>query len=438
MQVNTIISPNPLGLRRVVITGLGLTTPLGVGVAHSWGRLLAGESGVRRIDRFSVSDLSCQIAGLLPEGVVADGGFDPLDWVSAKELKKMDPFIVYGISAASQAINDAGWTPSGIDALNRTGVSLGSGIGGLPGIEAAARGLEHHPKGRLSPFFIPSTIINLISGHIAIQHGFRGPNVSSVTACASGAHAIADAARLIASDDADVMIAGGAEGSVCELSLRGFCAARALSSNFNNDPTRASRPWDTNRDGFVMGEGAGVLVLEEYEHALKRGAFIYAEIIGYGMSGDAHHIVSPPDDGDGAARAMEAALRRARLAPEAIDYVNAHATSTSAGDRAEIAALKRVFGHHLLGGLSVSSTKSSIGHLLGASGSVEAIFSILAIRDGVVPPTLNLDSAIPECEGMDLVPMQTRRRSVKYVLSNSFGFGGTNIALVFGPPPFND
>jgi len=438
MQTDTFTSPNQLGIRRVVITGLGLTTPLGVGVTHTWNRLLAGDSGVRRIERFSVSDLPCQIAGLLPEGTAANGGFDPLDWVNVKELKKMDPFIVYAISAASQAINDAGWSPSGSEAQNRTGVSMGSGIGGLPGIEAAARGLERDPKSRLSPFFIPSNIINLASGHIAIQHGFRGPNVSSVTACASGAHAIADAARLISSDDADVMIAGGADGSVCELGFRGFCAARALSSNFNNDPARASRPWDTNRDGFVMGEGAGVLVLEEYQHALQRGAYIYAEIVGYGMSGDAHHIVSPPEDGDGAARAMAAALRRARLAPEAIDYVNAHATSTAAGDIAEISALKRVFGRHLFNGMSVSSTKSSIGHLLGASGSVEAVFSILAIRDGFVPPTLNLDSAIPECAGIDLVPMKTRKRSVKYALSNSFGFGGTNIALVFGPSPHND
>jgi len=426
--------PHPLGLRRVVVTGLGLVTPLGVGTSRTWDRLLSGASGIRVNDRFDTEHVACKIAGLLPVGTREDGGFDASEWVEPKELKKMDPFIAYAMAAAQEAIRDAGWTPSESEMLNRTGVMVGSGIGGLPGIEAAARALERKP-GRLSPFFIPSSLINLAAGHIAIRYGFRGPAHASVTACASGAHAIGDAARLIALDDADVMVAGGAEAAICELGVGGFCAARALSTHFNDEPARASRPWDASRDGFVMGEGSGIVVLEEYEHARRRGVPIYAEVIGYGMSGDAHHIVAPSEDGEGAARAMEAALKRARLDASVIDYVNAHSTSTSTGDLAEITALKRVFGAHVYGGVSISSTKSSMGHLLGAAGSVEAILSILAIRDQIVPPTLNLDVPAKECDGIDLVPGKAKRRRVRYALSNSFGFGGTNAALVFGPPP---
>ena len=432
--MSATVLPHPMGLRRVVVTGIGMVTPLGVGAVPTWERLLASASGVRHIDRFPADHLPTRIAGLLPAAGM-DGGFRPEDWVEPKELKKMDAFIVYGVAAATEALRDAGWAPQNDAERDRAGVMVGSGIGGLPGIEAAARAMENGSARRLSPFFIPSNLINLASGHIAMQHGLRGPNHAVVTACSSGAHAIGDAARMIALDDADLMLAGGTEATVCELGVGGFCAARALSSQFNDAPHRASRPWDRDRDGFVIGEGSGVMVLESYEHALARGARIYAEIIGYGMSGDAHHIVAPPEDGNGAARAMEAALRRARISPDQVDYVNAHATSTQAGDLAEIAALKRVLGNHLYGGVSVSSTKSAMGHLLGAAGSVEAILSVLAIRDQVAPPTLNLEHPSPECEGIDLVPLVARRRPIRHVLSNSFGFGGTNAALVFGPPP---
>lgn len=435
MDSNLAALPYPLGLRRVVVTGLGLVTPLGVGVEHTWRSLLSGHSGVKMIDRFDTAHIPCKIAGLVPSGRSMDGAFDATEWVETKELKKMDPFIVYAIAAATEAIRDAKWTPGEVELRNRTGVMVGAGIGGLPGIEASSRQIERAPGKRISPFFIPSNLINLAAGQIAIQYGFRGPIHATVTACASGAHAIGDAARLIALDDADVMIAGGAEAAVCEIGIAGFAAAKALSTRFNETPTHASRPWDTDRDGFVMGEGSGILVLEEYGHALHRGARIYAEVIGYGMSGDAYHIVAPPDDGDGAARAMAAALKRARLDASDIDYVNAHATSTPAGDLAEIAALKRVFGHHVFGGVSISSTKGSMGHLLGAAGSVEAIITVLAMRDQIVPPTLNLDAAPPECAGIDLVPNEPKKRDVRYVLSNSFGFGGTNAALVFGPAP---
>jgi 3-oxoacyl-[acyl-carrier-protein] synthase II len=427
--------PYPLGLRRVVVTGLGVVTPLGVGVEHTWRNLLAGRCGITTIDRFDTSHLLCKIAGLVPIGHARDGGYDATEWVETKELKKMDPFIVYAIAAATEAIRDAQWCPADRELQNRTGVMVGAGIGGLPGIEAGSRQLERAPTKRLSPFFIPSNLINLAAGQIAIQYGFRGPTHATVTACASGAHAIGDAARLIALDDADVMIAGGTEAAVCEIGIAGFAAARALSTGFNDTPARASRPWDAGRDGFVMGEGSGMVVLEEYGHALGRGARIYAEVVGYGMSGDAYHIVAPPDDGDGAARAMLAALKRARLEPDAVDYINAHATSTPAGDLAEIAALKRVFGEHLFGGVSVSSTKASTGHLLGAAGSVEAVFALLAIRDQTAPPTINLDTASPECDGIDLVANRCKQRPVRYALSNSFGFGGTNAALIFGPPP---
>jgi 3-oxoacyl-[acyl-carrier-protein] synthase II len=435
MNSKTSGLPYPLGLRRVVVTGLGLVTPLGVGVAHTWRNLLAGLSGVTGIDRFDTSHLPCKIAGLVPKGNAQGGGFNATEWVETKELKKMDRFIIYAMAAATEAIRDAGWHPAGRDLQNRTGVMVGAGIGGLPGIEAGSRQLEHAPGRRLSPFFIPSNLINLAAGHIAIANGFRGPTHATVTACASGAHAIGDAARLIALDDADVMIAGGAEAAVCEIGIAGFAAAKALSTGFNDEPGRASRPWDTARDGFVMGEGSGMVVLVDYGHALARGAQIYAEVVGYGMSGDAYHIVAPPNDGDGAARAMQVALKRARLEPDAIDYINAHATSTPTGDLAEIAALKRVFGEHLFGGVSVASTKASTGHLLGAAGSVEAVFSLLAIRDQTVPPTINLDNTAPECDGIDLIANRAKSRQVRYALSNSFGFGGTNAALIFGPPP---
>lgn len=426
--------PHPLGLRRVVVTGIGMLTPLAVGAERTWQRLLAGHSGIGVLDRFPAAHLPARIAGQLP-AAGEEGGFRPEDWVERKELKKMDPFIVYAIAAATEALRDAGWAPAALAEQERSGVMIGSGIGGLPGIEAAARALENGSQRRLSPFFIPSNLINLAAGHIAIQHHLRGPAHATVTACASGAHAIGDAARMIALDDADVMVAGGTEGTICELGVAGFCAARALSTAFNDAPERASRPWDRARDGFVMGEGSGVMVLEEYEHARARGARIYAEVIGYGMSGDAYHAVAPPEDGNGAARAMQAALRRARLAPEAIDYINAHATSTPAGDLAEIAALRHVFGAHLHGGVSVSSTKSAMGHLLGASGSVEAILSVLSLRDQIVPPTLNLENRAAECEGIDLVAGKAYARPIRHVLSNSFGFGGTNAALIFAAPP---
>ncbi|MFK2892243.1 beta-ketoacyl-ACP synthase II [Dyella flagellata] len=435
MNIHLNDLPHPLGFRRVVATGFGLVTPLGVGVEHCWKNLLSGASGVRPIDRFDTRHLASKIAGQLPRGSKEQGGFDAAEWIEAKDLKKMDAFIVYALAAAVQAVDDANWASISQAERDRTGVMVGSGIGGLPGIEAAARSLERSPGRKLSPFFIPSNLINLAAGHIAIRYGFRGPTHAAVTACASGAHAIGDAARLIALDDADVMIAGGTEATICELGVAGFVAARALSTNFNDQPAQASRPWDSDRDGFVMGEGSGMVVLEEYEHARQRGATIYAEVIGYGMSGDAHHIVATPEDGDGAARAIAAALKRARIAPDAIDYINAHATSTPTGDLTEVAALKRVFAEHAFGGVSISSTKSATGHLLGAAGSVEAILTMLALRDQVAPPTLNLVSPSAECEGMDLVPLQAKSRRIGYALSNSFGFGGTNAALVFGPSP---
>ncbi len=439
MNTASLSPPYPLGYRRVVVTGIGMITPLGMNAATSWRNLLDGHSGVRQIDRFDAAHLPCHVAGLLPRGNRASGGFDPTDWADSKELKKMDDFIVYALAAAHEAIHDAGWLPQDNAQRDRTGVMVGAGIGGLPGIEATARVLERTSARRISPFFIPSTLINLAGGHIAIQYGFRGPAHAAVTACASGAHAIGDAARMIALDDADVMIAGGTEAAVCELGIGGFCAARALSTAFNDTPERASRPWDVDRDGFVMGEGSGILVLEEYEHARQRGAHIHAEIVGYGMSGDGYHIVSPPEDGNGAARAMQAALRRAGIAPERIDYLNAHATSTMAGDLAEIAAIKSVFGAHATtGAMSISSTKSSMGHLLGAAGSVEAILSILALRDQVAPPTRNLDTASEACAGLDLTANVPRHRRIDYALSNSFGFGGTNASLVFRRLPEQD
>ena len=420
-------------MRRVVITGMGLVTPLGVGIEENWSRLLDSQSGIRAIERFDVSDLPAKIAGVVPEGLAAEGLFTADEWVEPKEQRKIDRFIMLGMAAAAQAVADSGWVPGDDEEKARTGVMIGSGIGGLQQIYDNSVKLHEAGPRRISPFFIPAALINLISGQVSIKFGFRGPNHSVVTACSTGAHAIGDAARLVMLDDADVMVAGGAEAAVNRLGFAGFAAARALSTSFNDTPERASRPWDRDRDGFVMGEGSGVVVVEEYEHAKKRGAKILAEIVGYGMSGDAHHITAPADDGDGAFRAMRNALRRAELNPEQIDYVNAHGTSTPLGDMIELGAVRRLFGG-ALDSMSMSSTKSAIGHLLGAAGSVEAIFSILAMRDGVVPPTLNLDNPSEGCDGVDLVPHKAREREVTAVLSNSFGFGGTNASLVFVPP----
>jgi len=420
-------------MRRVVVTGLGLVTPLGCGVAHNWERLLAGRSGLRAIDSFDVSDLPAKIAGVVPSGPGAEGGFDPDEWLEPKEQRKIDRFILLGIAAAQQAVDDSGWKPADDESRNRTGVMIGSGIGGLNTIYEASLVLQERGPRRISPFFIPSALINLISGQVSIRFGFRGPNHSVVTACATGAHAIGDAARLIAFDDADVMVAGGAEAAVSRLGIAGFAASRALSTAYNDTPEKASRPWDEGRDGFVMGEGAGVVVLEEYEHAKRRGATIHAEVVGYGLSGDAHHITAPADDGDGGFRAMQAALKRASMTPADIDYINAHGTSTPLGDAIEFGAIKRMFGPSAAA-VSMSSTKSAIGHLLGAAGAVEAIYSVLAIRDQTVPPTLNLERPSDGIEGIDLVPHTAKARPVRAALSNSFGFGGTNASLIFAKP----
>jgi 3-oxoacyl-[acyl-carrier-protein] synthase II len=406
-----------------------MVTPLGCGVEVTWRRLLEGQSGVRAIQTFDVSDLPAKIAAQVPRGETSSGSFNADDWVPPKEQRKMDEFIVYALAAATQAVEDAGWKPADAEGRERTGVLIGSGIGGLPGIMEGAITLHEKGPRRISPFFIPSNLINLASGHTSIKYGFSGPNHAVVTACSTGAHAIGDAARIIMWDDADVMVCGGAEAAVCRLGIAGFAAARALSTKYNDDPPKASRPWDQGRDGFVMGEGAGIVVLEELEHAKARGAKIYAEVVGYGMSGDAYHITAPAEDGNGAFRAMRNALKRAGLEPDKIDYINAHGTSTPLGDEIELGAVKRVFGDHAQK-LSMSSTKSAIGHLLGAAGSGEAIFSILAIRDGIVPPTLNLDNPSPGCD-IDLVPHRAKERPVSYALSNSFGFGGTNASLVF-------
>ena len=419
-------------MRRVVVTGMGLVTPLGIGLENVWGRLLASESGIRAIQSFDVSDLPSRVAAQVPRGDRASGLFNADDWIPPKDQRRMDEFIVFALSAAVQAIEDAGWEPDSEQERERTGVMIGSGIGGLPGIAEAAITIHERGPRRISPFFIPSSLINLASGHVSIRYGFKGPNHAVVTACSTGAHAIGDAARLIMLDDADVMVCGGTEAAICRLGLAGFAAARALSTGFNDDPPRSSRPWDQDRDGFVMGEGAGILVLEELEHAQQRGARIYAEIVGYGMSGDAFHLTAPAEDGNGAYRSMRNALKSARLMPDKIDYINAHGTSTPLGDEIELGAVKRLFGDHAYS-LSMSSTKSAIGHLLGAAGTVEAIFSILALRDGVVPPTLNLDNPSPACD-IDLVPKQACERKVQYVLSNSFGFGGTNASLIFSRP----
>jgi len=416
-------------MRRVVVTGIGMVSPLGGSAESSWSKLLAGESGAVNVTRCDVSDLASQIACEVPRGDGSGGTFNANDWMDPKDQRKADEFIVFGMAAATQALADAKWAPSTDEEKHRTGVMVGSGIGGIGTIyETSVTLFEKGPR-RVSPFFIPSAIINLASGWISIRHGLKGPNHSVVTACSTGAHAIGDASRLIMLGDADVMVAGGTESPINCISLAGFAACRALSTNFNNDPKRASRPYDKDRDGFVMGEGSGVVVLEELEHAKARGAKIYAEIVGYGMSGDAYHITSPAEDGDGAYRCMSAALKRAGLQASDIDYINAHGTSTPLGDEIELRAVERLLGNDTTKA-SMSSTKSATGHLLGAAGAIEAIFSILAIRDQKVPPTLNLDNPSVET-AIDLVPHKAKSRKVEAVLSNSFGFGGTNASLVF-------
>jgi 3-oxoacyl-[acyl-carrier-protein] synthase II len=415
-------------MRRVVVTGLGMVTPLGCGVETTWRRLIAGESGAARIERFDVSDLPCKIAGMVPRGDGGNGAFNPDQWMEPKEQRKVDDFIIFAMCAARQALDDAGWKPTSNEEQIATGVMIGSGIGGIEGIAATALVLHEKGPRRVSPFFIPGRIINLASGFVSIEFGLKGPNHSVVTACSTGAHAIGDAGRLIALGDADVMVAGGTESPVNRIALAGFSALKALSTSFNDTPKRASRPYDKDRDGFVMGEGAGAVVLEEYEHAKRRGARIYAELIGYGLSGDAYHITAPAPDGDGALRCMNAAIRRAGVPASEIDYINAHGTSTPLGDEIELGAVQRLVGD-AASRVSMSSTKSSIGHLLGAAGAVEAIFSILAIRDNVAPPTLNLDNPSIETP-IDLVPHQARKRDINVVLSNSFGFGGTNASLI--------
>lgn len=415
-------------MRRVVVTGLGLVTPLGADVETSWANLLAGKSGAGQITRFDASGYACTIAC---EVKPADHpwGFDPGKRVDHKVQRQVDPFIIYGIDAAGQALEDAGLTEMTLEESWRAGVSIGSGIGGLPGIESEAVVLHEKGPRRVSPHFVHGRLINLISGQVSIKYGLRGPNHAVVTACSTGAHAIGDAARMIAMDDADVMLAGGSESTVCPIGIAGFAQARALSTSFNDTPEKASRPYDKDRDGFVMGEGAGVLVLEEYEHAKARGAKIYAEIIGYGLSGDAYHVTAPHPEGDGAFRSMQMALKKSGLKLEDIDYINAHGTSTPLGDELELGAVRRLFGDKLEG-ISMSSTKSAIGHLLGGAGAVESIFCILAMRDQIVPPTLNLDNPSESCEGVDLVPHVAKKREVRAVLNNSFGFGGTNASLV--------
>jgi 3-oxoacyl-[acyl-carrier-protein] synthase II len=415
-------------MRRVVITGLGLVTPLACGVETSWSRLLEGKSGARRVVEFEVSDISSQIACFIPRGDGSDGTFNPDHWMEPKEQRKVDDFIIYAMAAAEQAIKDSGYTAATKEQQERTGVLIGSGIGGLNGIAETSLLLKEKGPRRVSPFFIPGRLINLASGYVSIRHQLKGPNHAVVTACSTGAHAIGDAARLIGLGDADVMVAGGAESPICRIALAGFAACRALSTGFNDQPTKASRPYDKDRDGFVIGEGAGIVVLETLEHAQARGARIYAEVIGYGLSGDAHHITAPAEDGDGAFRCMQMALTRAGVALSEIDYINAHGTSTPMGDEIELGAVERLFGNSV-GKLAMSSTKSAIGHLLGAAGAVEAIYSVLAIRDNIAPPTLNLDNPSVQT-AIDLVPHTARKREINTVLSNSFGFGGTNASLV--------
>lgn len=417
-------------MRRVVVTGIGAVCPLSCRIDEAWEKLINGESGIERITSFDVSDIRAQIAGQLPTVASPKSAkyvMNPTDWVDDKEAGRIDSFILYALAASAQAIDDAGIGALSDEEKLRTGVMIGSGIGGLSSIYETSLTLAEKGPRRVSPFFIPSALINLASGQVSIRYGFSGPNHAVVTACSSGTHAIGDASKLIIENEADIMVAGGAEAAVCRLGIAGFSAARSLSTAYNDDPHHASRPWDKNRDGFVMGEGAGILVLEEYEHAVKRGAKIYAEVVGYGMSGDAHHITAPPSDGNGACRAMKNALASARMNPEDVDYINAHGTSTSVGDLAELHAVEALFidNKHL----SVSSTKSSIGHLLGAAGAVEAIFSILAINNGIVPATLNLYES--EATSVDLVPLVPKEKKISVAMSNSFGFGGTNSSLIF-------
>ena len=416
-------------MRRVVVTGLGLVTPLACGVEETWSRILAGKSGAGPITRFDASRVKTKYACEVPLGDGTDGTFNSDDWMLPKERRKVDDFILYGIAAATQAVEDAGWTPEAEEDKLRTGVMIGSGIGGLNSIAETAILIHERGPSRVSPFFIPGALINLISGQVGIRYGFKGPNHAVVTACSTGAHAIGDAARLIMTSDADVMIAGGAEASISEIGIAGFNACKALSTKREDDPTKASRPYDNDRDGFVMGEGAGVVVLEEYEHAKARGAKIYAEVIGYGLSGDAYHITAPSESGEGGERSMRAALGKAGLEPKDIDYINAHGTSTMA-DTIELGAVERMLGEHA-SKVTMSSTKSMTGHLLGAAGAIEAIFSILAIRDQVAPPTINLDNPAVET-AVDLAPNAPVKREINVALSNSFGFGGTNASVLFG------
>ncbi len=414
-------------MRRVVVTGLGLVTSLGDNTNDVWNKIISGKSGIKKITRFDASTLPCHIAGEITYGT-EEGQFNPEKYLSFKDQKKMDQFIIYGMAAAIAAVEDSGWMPTAQEDLDMTGVIIGSGIGGLPAIEANAIALHADPNKKISPFFIPSTLINLVSGNLSIKYGFSGPNHSVVTACSTGAHAIGDGAKIIQSGEADVMIAGGTEGAICRIGMAGFAAARALSTSFNDTPEAASRPWDRDRDGFVMGEGAGVVVLEEYEHAKKRGAKIYAEVVGYGLTGDGYHVTAPHPEGRGGFRSMQMALNKAGINPEQIDYINAHGTSTPMGDEIELNSVTKLLGSHASKAV-MSSTKSSIGHLLGAAGSVEAIFSILAINSGIVPPTLNLKNP-PEGNIMNLVANTALERKVNIAMSNSFGFGGTNATLI--------
>ncbi|WP_438277568.1 beta-ketoacyl-ACP synthase II [Nitrobacter sp.] len=415
-------------MRRVVVTGMGMVSPLGCGVEPTWKRILGGESGAKQIETFDTTDLPCRIACIVPRGDGTDGTFNPDQWMEPKDQRKVDDFIIFAMSAAKQALDDANWHPATEEDRCATGTLIGSGIGGLSGIADTAVLMKERGARKVSPFFIPGRLINLASGYVSIEHGLKGPNHAVVTACSTGAHAIGDASRLIALGDADVMVAGGAESPVCRIGMAGFCAARALSTGFNDTPQKASRPYDKDRDGFVMGEGAGIVVLEEYEHARRRGARIHAEVSGYGLSGDAYHITSPSPDGDGAYRSMSAAMKRAGISASDIDYINAHGTSTQVGDEIELGAVERLLGN-AASRISMSSTKSSIGHLLGAAGAVEAIFSILAIRDNIAPPTINLDNPSVEST-IDFVPYKARQREINIALSNSFGFGGTNASVI--------
>ncbi|HEY2884806.1 MAG TPA: beta-ketoacyl-ACP synthase II [Rhizomicrobium sp.] len=415
-------------MRRVVVTGLGMVSPLGCGVETTWKRILNGQSGATRIETFDVSDLPSKIACMVPRGDGSDGTFNPDQWMEPKEQRKVDDFIIFAMAAARQALDDANWHPTSEEDRCATGTMIGSGIGGLNGIAETAILLKERGPRRVSPFFIPGRLINLASGYVSIEHGLKGPNHAVVTACSTGAHAIGDASRLIALGDAEVMVAGGTESPIGRIGMAGFCAARALSTGFNETPEKASRPYDRDRDGFVMGEGAGVLILEEYEHAKARGAKMYAEVIGYGLSGDAYHITAPPPDGNGGFRSMSAAMKRAGVSASDIDYINAHGTSTQVGDEIELGAVERLLGN-VASKVSMSSTKSSTGHLLGAAGAIEAIFSILAIRDNIAPPTINLDHPSVET-AIDLVPLTPRKREINIALSNSFGFGGTNASVI--------